>query len=362
MPSSDPPRRPSAAGGLRADATTLGAGFLLHCALACWLGAPSSAEASNDDRPHPAVVRVLVSEPSGSSFGSGTLVARSDTYGVVVTNWHVVRDASGPISVLFPDGFHSPASVFKADANWDLAALITQRPHAPPVLISTMPPRPGDVLTIAGYGTGRYRAAAGRCTQYVSPGANFPYEIVELSTVARQGDSGGPIFDDHGQLAGVLFGSDGGSTSGSYGGRVRQFLATVVPDLNRPDTTMVATQGPATQRPLQPITAWSPAAEPTADVSAGQLANIARPPAATDNGAAIPLPSKPVAMPQRGSAEASPSHKPPATDMEAGANPSRAIPWDDLIGHSPLDKVKTVLAAIGLISLLMWALRPAAGK
>ena len=71
-----------------------------------------------------------------------------------------------------------------------------------------------------------YRTAPGQCTQYLAPGTDRPFEMVEVSTAARQGDSGGPIFNARGELAGVLFGSDGGSTSGSYAGRVREFLLT----------------------------------------------------------------------------------------------------------------------------------------
>ena len=44
--------------------------------------------------PHPAVVRVIAQEPEGISQGSGTLVDVRDQFGLVVTNWHVVRDAA----------------------------------------------------------------------------------------------------------------------------------------------------------------------------------------------------------------------------------------------------------------------------
>ncbi len=92
-------------------------------------------------------------------------------------------------------------------------------------------PQPGEILTIAGYGSGQYRAASGVCTQYVAPGLEFPYEMVEVAVSARQGDSGGPIFNARGELAGVLFGEGDGRTSGSYCGRVRWFLTRIVPNL-----------------------------------------------------------------------------------------------------------------------------------
>jgi hypothetical protein len=175
------------------------------------------------------VARIIVPEKDGVSLGSGTLVDVRGQFGLVVTNWHVVRDAAGPIRVEFPGGFQSAAEVVKTDRDWDLAALSISRPHCSPVRISAIAPRPGESLTIAGYGSGDWRMATGPCTQYLAPGVDFPHEMVELATEARQGDSGGPIFNQQGELAGVLFGSGPGYTSGSYGGRVLQFLATVVP-------------------------------------------------------------------------------------------------------------------------------------
>ena len=43
------------------------------------------------------------------------------------------------------------------------------RPPIEPVKIATQPPRPGDLLTIHGYGRGQYRIATGRCTTYYAP-------------------------------------------------------------------------------------------------------------------------------------------------------------------------------------------------
>jgi len=107
------------------------------------------------------------------------------------------------------------------------------RPKADPIAIAAVAPRLGDMLTIAGYGQGRFRAANGRCTQYVAPAMNLPYEMVEVAVTARQGDSGGPILNERGELAGVLFGSSAAPTTGSYCGRVREFLAAAWPDVDR---------------------------------------------------------------------------------------------------------------------------------
>jgi len=175
--------------------------------------------------PHPAVVRVTARDRAGYSLGSGTLVAADDRRGLVLTNWHVVRNPVGPIQISFPNGFRSPALVVATDRTWDLALLAISSPGVAPVPLARRPPRPGEWLVIAGYGSGVYRAARGRCTQYVAPGLGQPYEMIEVGTYARQGDSGGPIFNERGELAGVLFGSGWGRTVGSHCQRIRLFLA-----------------------------------------------------------------------------------------------------------------------------------------
>ncbi len=191
----------------------------------------SSSAPSAPQTPHPAVVRVIATDRNSMSLGSGTLVDANDDYGLVISNWHVVRDAVGPIEVVFPDGFHSMARVVRTDREWDLAALLIWKPPVQPVPVTTAAPRPGETLTIAGYGHGDYKAQSGACTQYLSPAPGKPLEIVEVAAAARHGDSGGPMFNSRGELAGVLFGEGGGRTDGSYGGRVHKFLELAANDL-----------------------------------------------------------------------------------------------------------------------------------
>jgi hypothetical protein len=218
--------------------------------------------------PHPAVARIVALEAHGASaLGSGTLVEVHGDYGLVVTNWHVVRSGREGIFAVFPDGFCSPAQPLKLDRDWDLAALMVWRPSAEPVPISRQAPRPGEWLTIAGYGSGRYRAVSGRCTQYVSPGNGLPFEMVEVSAQARKGDSGGPIFNERGELAGVLFGAGWGTTSGSYAGRVHWFLADARQSMRD--------QGPAPAPPLPPVASPPESVAATTDTESSHPGTIA---------------------------------------------------------------------------------------
>jgi hypothetical protein len=176
--------------------------------------------------PHPAVCRIVAPEQAGTSLGSGVLVDVNRSQGLVLTNWHVIRESRAAVLVQFPDGFQSAGTVVRWDEAWDLAAIVIWKPQATPVTLATSDPAPGELLTIAGFGRGTYREETGGCTEYLSPGSGYPKEFVELQATARQGDSGGPIFNDRRELAGVLFGQNDGRTIGSCASRVRTFLAT----------------------------------------------------------------------------------------------------------------------------------------
>lgn len=174
-------------------------------------------------KPHPAIVQVLARDEEGLARGSGSLVYVDHEYGYVLTNWHVVRSGI-EIDVRFPDGFNSTGTTVKMDADWDLALVRIWKPKVDPLLVAGVVPIPGDLLTIAGYGQGTFRAAQGKCIHYAAPDALRPFEMVEVSVEARQGDSGGPILNTRGELAGVLFGAGDGATTGSHIGRVKRFL------------------------------------------------------------------------------------------------------------------------------------------
>ena len=184
----------------------------------------------SDQTPHPAVARIIAPESSGVSLGSGVLVDINESQGLVLTNWHVIRDSRSAVLVQFDDGFQSAGTVIRFDEAWDLAAISIWKPKATPVSLAQRNPLPGEPLSIAGYGRGAYREQRGRCTEYLSPGSGYPKELVELQAPARQGDSGGPILNANGRLAGVLFGEGNGRTVGSCASRLRIFLASVGSD------------------------------------------------------------------------------------------------------------------------------------
>jgi len=344
-------------------------------------GAPAAVQPPQT--PHPAVARIIVPEKGAISYGSGTLVDARGQFGLVVTNWHVVRDAGGQVSVEFPGGFKSSAQVVKTDKDWDLAALSIQRPPVAPVPIATGVPQLGQSLTIAGYGSGDYRAASGSLANFVSPSPDLPQEMLDLAGVeARQGDSGGPIFNPRGELCGVLFGAGHGYTNGSYGPRVLNFLASVVPGgrpgndgppppdtppLNSPlasaPLAVATSPAPPVQPPLEiPLLAPPPQGElaerfahptaPAGDREGGPRASVA--PTAAEVPGEVPamihnsLPPR-FAVPAASAGGVDLNQAPP-TALAAAI-------WRQVGGISPVDQGKTVLAIIGVLSLLLFGWR-----
>ena len=188
--------------------------------------APKAAEVVPAGRPRPAVCRVVSTNGDSIAAGSGVLVRVSGTAGLVLTAYHVVRENRPTLEVTFPDGSTTPARLVAYDQDWDLAALSVGRPVAAPIPIAAKAPRRGDRLTICGYGpVGVYREQTGRVTDYGSPTRDHPAQFVEVEGAARTGDSGGPIFDESGEIAGILFGAARGRTIGSVSTRLSLFLA-----------------------------------------------------------------------------------------------------------------------------------------
>jgi hypothetical protein len=317
-------------------------------------------------RPHPSVVRIIAPEGNATSYGTGTLVDVRDRYGLVVTNWHVVCDATDSVEVCFPDGFRSQARALKLDPDWDLAALVVWRPAAKPVAIADQPPQPGDALTIHGYGRGQYRVAHGRCTQYYAPSPDSPEEMVELTVEARQGDSGGPIFNHRGKLAGVLFGAGQGTTIGSFSRRVESFLATLAPDIGQPDSgTLLADAGgdaPSvfiSNRSATPFNATqidSPAQEKTVVAASNQNWNA--------HAAGDPRLSSTLPAPGETTTVAALSPWGQSTTGFAGQATADPVPEqpDRTIAPQParirlFDQLKSILAIVGLFAICVLIVR-----
>ena len=202
---------------------------------------------------HPAVARIVNATDNTINHGSGTLIAAAadddGKAGFVLTCAHLFREAVGEVTVSFPDGGSYRAKLLGVDRQWDLAVLRIARPQAAAIAIAADAPRPGQWLKSCGYGRdGRYWCNRGQVRGYVRTEGTQSCETLEISGTARQGDSGGPIFNERGELVAVLWGTNGQIVGGTYCGRIRLFLQRL---FGGPANN--ATQGDAAGRPVVPV-------------------------------------------------------------------------------------------------------------
>ena len=144
--------------------------------------------------------------------GSGFFIS-SDGY--IVTNNHVVEHAS-TVTVTTDGGRTLAAKVIGVDAKTDLALLKVQGANFPAVHFSAKPPRVGDWVIAVGnpFGLGG-TVTAGIVSARGRDIGSGPYDdFIQIDAPVNHGNSGGPAFNNEGEVVGVntaIFSPSGGS-------------------------------------------------------------------------------------------------------------------------------------------------------
>lgn len=139
--------------------------------------------------------------------GSGFVVANDR----VITNAHVVAGVSRPV-VQVPGGGALPGEVVYFDSARDLAVLAVDNLDAAPIPVGDVLPN-GTTAAFAGYPAGGpFQLQAANVERLSDVSVRNIYgsdpQVLEVYTLAanvQQGNSGGPLLDIDGQLAGVIF-------------------------------------------------------------------------------------------------------------------------------------------------------------
>jgi hypothetical protein len=173
------------------------------------------------------VVRIVNRLGKENSIGSGTLIEKKQDAGVVLTCAHLFSEGVGDLVVFFEGSTPRHALVIAIDKKNDLATLVVERPTAASIAVAKTLPPAGAPLASCGFGQeGRFHANHGRYLGQVTLEHGESSGVLELDGAARQGDSGGPIFDARHQVVAVILGSDGKVVDGTHCDVIRRFLAT----------------------------------------------------------------------------------------------------------------------------------------
>lgn len=165
--------------------------------------------------PPPYVCRIDHRLRGSSSHGSGTLVANDSRSSYILTCFHLFRDGVGEIGIILPGTESQTGQLVASDQAHDLAIVRTRRVAVAPVRVARGDPV--GVLRAAGYGrSGVYGEASGRVAGY-STASGAEYRSLRIAARVEQGDSGGPVFDWRGELAGVVWGELNGEAYATYG-------------------------------------------------------------------------------------------------------------------------------------------------
>lgn len=181
-----------------------------------------------------------------TDIGSGALIDATETQGFVLSCEHIFSDGVGNIVCVFPDGTKRGGKLIGVDREHDLSAIVIKNPGLPALGIA----EPAGTLRVCGYGgEGIYRAGA---CQVV--GQSNLSNIV--NTIARSGDSGGPLIDAQNRVVGVVWGSVDGTAYATKTTHLVQFCQQYgicpggqcrpqQPQIVRPSRPQVVTPTPA---------------------------------------------------------------------------------------------------------------------
>jgi serine protease Do len=135
--------------------------------------------------------------------GSGFVI---DSSGIIVTNNHVVKDAR-TVSVTMSDGHTYPAKVLGTDPKTDLAVLKISAGHPLPFveLGDSTQVVPGEWVIAMGNPFGLDgTVTAGIVSALGRDIGDGPYDkFIQIDAPINEGNSGGPLFDQKGQVIGV---------------------------------------------------------------------------------------------------------------------------------------------------------------
>ena len=162
---------------------------------------PRLAKDSAERRARRLTVRVRNISCVGLSLGSGFAIAED----VLVTNRHVLAGAES-IEVSTWDGRTLAATAAQVGVLGDLGLAYVDG-KLPQVGSYGASPRPGDAVTVVGYPGGEELTLSPGTVVDLRSGVGYgiPGRVIRLTSHVVPGNSGGPVLDRRGKVAGVVY-------------------------------------------------------------------------------------------------------------------------------------------------------------
>ena len=237
--------------------------------------------------------RIVVDDPAGRAFGTGTIVDARQGEALLATCAHLFKDAQGNllqtegrITLELFDSSGSRVSIkervpgrlvsydFEADV-----ALVSFRPdtNVEPVRVVSSPSTVVKGATVCSVGCDLGADPTVRNSQVVSLNRYLGAPNIETTGAPVQGRSGGGLFNSSGELIGICFAADEELDEGLYVG-----IAEIHAELDRVGLTSLYQQGPRAPMEVapqqeKPLVANNPT--PSNELLASQMEPVADTPA-----------------------------------------------------------------------------------
>lgn len=167
--------------------------------------APQAKELTTADlveKAKPAVVVIHTSSRNGSGTGTGFIV---DGTGTIVTNFHVIRDATAVSVKLVSGRVFDEVRVRAFDEARDLAILQVAGSGLPTLpLGEDEPPKQGSRVVIIGNPLGVLEWSVSSGVVSAVRTLETGMTLIQMDAAANPGNSGGPLLNERGQVTGVV--------------------------------------------------------------------------------------------------------------------------------------------------------------